>query len=86
MLEQEQPHLMPMVTPFDGYVETLGKVPSTCPVSFDRSRYSAPCELVGQMVSVRIYPERIDFVAHDAGGQSFTLLGAQPNPLRRRQR
>jgi hypothetical protein len=57
---------MPMVTPFDGYVETLGKVSSTCLVSFDRSRYSAPCELVGQMVSIRIYPERIDFVAHDA--------------------
>jgi transposase len=66
MLEHEQPSLMPMVTPFDGYVETLGKVSSTCLVSFDRSRYSAPCELVGQMVSIRVYPERIDFVAHDA--------------------
>jgi hypothetical protein len=65
MLEHEQPSLMPMVTPFDGYVETLGKISSTCLVSFDRSRYSAPCELVGQMVSIRIYPERIDFVAHD---------------------
>ena len=29
-------------------------------MSFDRNRYSAPCELVGQIVSVRIYPERID--------------------------
>lgn len=66
MLEHEQPSLMPMVTPFDGYVETLGKVSSTCLVSCDRSRYSAPCELVGQVVSIRIYPERIDLVAHDA--------------------
>ncbi len=65
MLEHEQPSLMPMVTPFDGYVETLGKVSSTCLVIFDRCRYSAPCELVGQMVSIRIYPERLDFVAHD---------------------
>ena len=65
MLEHEQPSLMPMVTPFDGYVETLGKVSSTCLVSIDRCRYSAPCELVGQMVSIRIYPERLDFVAHD---------------------
>jgi transposase len=65
MLEHEQPSLMPMVTPFDGYVETLGKVSSTCLVSVDRCRYSAPCELVGQMVSIRIYPERLDFVAHD---------------------
>ena len=66
MLEHEQPSLMPMVTPFDGYVETLGKVSSTCLVSEDRCRYSAPCELVGQMVSIRIYPERIDLAAHDA--------------------
>ncbi len=66
MLEHEQPSLMPMVTPFDGYVETLGKVSSTCLVNVDRSRYSVPCELVGQIVSVRIYPERLDLVAHDA--------------------
>ena len=66
MLEQEQLHLMPMIVPFDGYVETLGKVSSTCLVTFDRNRYSAPCELVGQMVGVRVYPERIDLVAHDA--------------------
>ena len=58
--------LTAMVTPFDGYVETLGKVSSTCLVIEDRNRYSVPCELVGQMVSIRIYPERIDFVAHDA--------------------
>ena len=66
MLEQEQLHLMPMIVPFDGYVETLGKVSSTCLVTFDRNRYSAPCELVGQMVGIRVYPERIDLVAHDA--------------------
>jgi transposase len=66
MLEQEQSQLMPMIVPFDGYTETLGKVSSTCLVTFDRNRYSAPCELVGQMVSIRVYPERIDLVAHDA--------------------
>jgi hypothetical protein len=65
MLEQEQPSLMPMITPFDGYVETLGKVSSTSLVAEDRNRYSVPCELVGQIVSIRVYPERIDFVAND---------------------
>lgn len=35
-------------------------------MNFDRCRYSAPCEWVGQMVGIRVYPERIDFVAHDA--------------------
>jgi hypothetical protein len=53
MLEHEQPSLMPMITPFDGYVETLGKVSSTCLVILDRNRYSVPCELVGQIVSMR---------------------------------
>ena len=66
VLEHEQPSLLPMVTPFDGYVETLGKVSSTSLVSYDRNRYSAPCELVGQIVSIRLYPERIDLAAHDA--------------------
>ena len=44
---------------------SLGKVSSTCLVTFDRNRYSAP-ELVGQMVGIRVHPERIDLVAHDA--------------------
>ena len=65
MLEHEQPHLMPKIAAFDGYVETLGKVSSTCLVTQDRNRYSVPCELAGQWVSLRLYPERIDIVAHD---------------------
>ena len=64
MLEHEQPSLMPMVAPFDGYVETLGKVSSTCLVSLERHRYSVPCEL-WQLVSLRLYPDRVDIVAHD---------------------
>ena len=52
--------------PFDGYVETLGKVSSTCLVVYDRCRYSVPCELAGQIVSVRVYPEYLDTVAQDA--------------------
>jgi transposase len=66
MLTLEQAHLMPMIVPFDGYVETVGKVSSTCLVTFERCRYSVPCELVGQVVGIRIYPERIDLVAHEA--------------------
>ena len=65
MLEHELPSLMPMIAPFDGYVETMGKVSSTCRVILDRNRYSVPCELVGQIVSIRVYPEQIDIVAHD---------------------
>ncbi len=42
-LEQEQMYLMPMPTPFDGYVEVLARVSSTCLVTVQRNRYSVPC-------------------------------------------
>jgi len=59
MLVHEQPLLMPMPAPFDGYVETLGRVSSTALVTVTRNRYSVPCEWVGQMISIRLYPERV---------------------------
>jgi hypothetical protein len=66
MLEQEQAQMMPMPTPFDGYVEKPARVSSTCLVTVHRNRYSVPCELAGQMVSVRLYPGRVSIVAGDA--------------------
>ena len=65
MLEHERPHLMPMPEPFDGYVEKPARVSSTCLVSVARNRYSAPCELAGQMVSTRLYPSSVVVVADD---------------------
>jgi hypothetical protein len=65
MLELEQAHLLPMPEPFDGYVEKPARVSSTCLVSVARNRYSVPCELAGQMVSTRPYPDRVNVVAHD---------------------
>ena len=66
MLEHEQAHLMPMPAAFDGYVEKPARVSSTCLVAVARNRYSVPCELAGQMVSTRLYPERVVMVAGDA--------------------
>ena len=60
-LEQEQPYLMAMPTPFDGYVETTGRVTSTCLVSVGRSRYSVPCHLANRMVSIHLYADRVAF-------------------------
>ena len=65
MLEHEQPQLMPMIAPFDGYVEETGRVSSTCLVSAARNHYSVPCELAGRLISKRFYPERIDVVFDD---------------------
>jgi hypothetical protein len=61
--EHEQPQLMPMPTPFDGYVESPARVSSTCLVTVARNRYSVPCGLAGHRVSVRLYPERVVVVA-----------------------
>jgi transposase len=58
-LEQEQPYLMPMPTPFDGYVETTGRVSSTCLISVDKNRYSVPCHLANRMVSIHLYADRV---------------------------
>jgi len=66
MLEHEQLELMPMPAPFDGYVETLARVSSTCLVKIKSNRYSVPCELAGQMVAIRLYPYQIAIVANEA--------------------
>ena len=65
VLEHEQAYLMPMTTPFDGYVEKPARVSSTCLVSVARNRYSVPCEWFGQMVSTRLYPGSVVVVADD---------------------
>ena len=66
MLEQERLEMMPMPTPFDGYVERSAKVSSTCLVALARNRYSVPCELAGRRVSTRLYPKRVEIAADEA--------------------
>ena len=48
------------------YIEKSAKVSSTCLVSVHRNRYSVPCEWAGQLVSTRLYPNRVRVVADDA--------------------
>lgn len=62
MLEAERPHLRPVTMPFDGYVELLLRVSSTCLVSVDRNRYSVPAEWAGKVVSVRLSASTIRIV------------------------
>ena len=78
-LDMERPALQPILAPFDGFHESEHAVTGTCLISFDRNRYSVPCELVGQAVSLRLYPERIDIVAHD------TRVASHPRNFSRQQ-
>jgi transposase len=54
MLELERSHLMPKPVDFDGYVQDVSRVSSTCLVTVARNRYSVPCELARQTVSTRL--------------------------------
>lgn len=63
VLQDEQLRLMPNPKPLDGYVEVLARVSSTALVHLQRNRYSVPTEHAHEVVSLRLYPERIDVVA-----------------------
>lgn len=59
VLEHEQAQLMPMPSAFDGYVELIARVSSTCLVTVHRNRYSVPCHLANHLVSIHLYPEQL---------------------------
>lgn len=65
-LEDEQPHLMPMPGRFDGYVELPVRISSTALVTFQRNRYSVPCEHAHAVASLRAYPFELVVVVGDA--------------------
>jgi transposase len=55
----EQPHLMRMPPPFDGFIEHTKRVSPTCLIAFERNRYSVPAAFANRPVSVRVYAARI---------------------------
>lgn len=63
--QDEQAHLMPCPSPFDGYVEQPVRVSATALIHFQRNRYSVPCEWVNEVVSLRAYPDYLKVVGPD---------------------
>jgi len=59
----EQALLRPITAQFDGYVEHLLRVSSTCLVRPDRNHYSVPAIWVGKVVSVRVDADSLRIVA-----------------------
>ena len=59
---------------FDGYIEVVARVSSTCLVTVKRNRYSVPCQWANRRVSVRMYSERFDIYADDAWVASHARL------------
>jgi hypothetical protein len=62
----EQLALRRITAPFDGYVEHMLRVSSTCFVMLDRNRYSVPAAFAGRAVSVRSTASEIRIVADGA--------------------
>jgi transposase len=60
----EQRDLVPMPAPFDGFIEHHKRVSPTCLVVFERNRYSVPAAFANQVISLRVYAERLVIVAH----------------------
>lgn len=62
-LAHERAHLRAISATFDGYVEQMLRVSSTCLVRVDRNRYSVPAEWAGKAVSVRCSATGVRIVA-----------------------
>jgi transposase len=69
--QDEQAHLLPCASPFDGYVEQPVRVSATALIHYQRNRYSVPCEWVNAVVSLRAYSDRLLVVG--PRGESVTL-------------
>lgn len=60
---KERPCLMAQPSPFDGFVEHTKRVSPTCLVTFERNRYSVPASYANRPISLRVYADRLVFVA-----------------------
>ena len=63
---EEKPSLRQITATFDGYVEHMLRVSSTCLVAVDRNRYSVPAAFAGRAVSVRTTAAGVRIVADGA--------------------
>lgn len=59
---EEQTALRAIVAPFEGYLEEILRVSSTCLVRVDYNRYSVPADFAGKAVSVRLGADRLRIV------------------------
>ena len=63
MWAEEQPLLMAVTKPFDGYLAITKRVSSTCLINVERNRYSVPASFANRPVSVHVYSDQLVVVA-----------------------
>ena len=59
----ERACMMELPRPFDGFVEHTKRVSPTCLIMFESNRYSVPASYANRPISVRVYADRLVFVA-----------------------
>lgn len=69
--QDERARLMPLPSPFDGYVEHPVRVSATSLIHYQRNRYSVPCEWVNAVVSLRAYHDKLVVLGPDGGKVSL---------------
>ncbi|MHB8744883.1 MAG: IS21 family transposase [Sulfuricaulis sp.] len=62
---EEQPQLMRMPPPFDGFIEHTKRVSPTCLIAFERNHYSVPASYANRAVSLRVYADRLVVATED---------------------
>ncbi len=80
-LLQEQDHLMPMPMSFDGYVQSNGRVSSTCLVAVESNRYSVPSRLAQGRIDIRLFiiqPMLKNYAPHQTELEMVTLEDLVP--------
>ena len=60
---EERACMMALPCPFDGFVEHTKRVSPTCLIMFERNRYSVPASYANRPISLRVYADRLVFVA-----------------------
>ena len=65
VFQEEQPSLVELRGPFDGFVEKAVRATTTCLIMADHNRYSVDARAAGRMVLVRSHAERIVVLLDD---------------------
>jgi hypothetical protein len=79
VFQEEQPRLMELRGPFDGFVEKAVRATTTCLIMADHNRYSVDARAAGRMVLVRSHAARIVVLLGDE------VVADHPRDFRRYQ-
>ena len=79
VFQEEQPRLMELRGPFDGFVEKAVRATTTCLIMADHNRYSVDARAAGRMVLVRSHAARIEVLLGDE------VVADHPRDFRRYQ-